>query len=192
VNKATTTTALTSSPNPSTGGQTVTFTATVTPSGGPAPTGTVTFKSNGTSIGSANLSSGVGTLKYAGLPAGTLSITATYNGSTDDAGSTSSPLSQVVNLEPTTSTLTTSPNPSTSGETVTETCTVTTGNGSTPVGTAAFYSGSTLLGNVNLNSSAVATFSHAFTTGTYSLTCKYGATTRWGASTSNTVTQTVN
>src|SRR6185369_15784029 len=47
VNKASTTTALGSSANPSTFGQSVTFTATVT---GQSPTGTVTFKDGATAI----------------------------------------------------------------------------------------------------------------------------------------------
>ena len=53
-----------------------------------------------------------------------------------------------------------------------------------------FYGGSTLLGNATL-SSGVATLSHAFTTGTYSLTAKYGGSNYKSGSTSNVVTQTV-
>ena len=43
-------TSVTSSPNPSTSGEAVTITATVSPAGPPAPTGTVSFTSNGTAI----------------------------------------------------------------------------------------------------------------------------------------------
>ncbi len=50
-----TTTALTSAPNPSDLGQSVTMTATVTAQDGSNPTGTVAFTSNGASIGSATL-----------------------------------------------------------------------------------------------------------------------------------------
>src|SRR5439155_24641542 len=48
VNKANSTTTLTSSLNPSTFGQSVTFTATVTGGGSPAAAGTVTFIEGGT------------------------------------------------------------------------------------------------------------------------------------------------
>ena len=58
INKAGPTVALTSSQNPSVFGQSVTFTATVSATGG-TPTGTVTFLDGGTSIGTATLSAGV-------------------------------------------------------------------------------------------------------------------------------------
>jgi hypothetical protein len=59
VNKANTTTTLTGSPNPSNNGQTVTFTATISPAG----TGTVQFFKGGTPIGTVNVSSGKATLQ---------------------------------------------------------------------------------------------------------------------------------
>jgi hypothetical protein len=191
VNKAITTTSLTSNLNPSSRGQTVTFTVAVTASGGGTPTGSVTFYNGTAAIGVLNLDAGVVALKYASLAAGTHSITATYNGSATDATSTSPAVSQVVNYDTTTTALTTSPNPSTSGQSVTMTATVTPGNGVAAAGEVSFYSGSTLLGNVSL-SGGVATLSHAFTTGTYSLTAKYDGSLYKSGSTSNTVTQTVN
>jgi hypothetical protein len=93
-----TTTALASSLNPSNSGQSVTFTATVT-SGGfkDIPAGTVTFWDGTANIGNSNLSSsGVATLTISTLLAGTHSITASYEGSTDFASSTSPVLSQTV------------------------------------------------------------------------------------------------
>jgi len=96
VNLYTTTTALTSSPNPSTHGQAVTFTATVT-SAGPTPTGKVAFKDGTTGIGSAILSGGVATLTKASLAVGTHPITAEYLGDSSSAKSTSAVLNQVVN-----------------------------------------------------------------------------------------------
>jgi subtilase family serine protease len=100
-----TTTALTSAPNPSNLGQSVTFTATVTTSGTSTPTGTVTFKNGTTTIGTGTLgcvcdgviNSATTSISTSTLPAGTLSITAVYNGDSNNAGSTSSALSQVVN-----------------------------------------------------------------------------------------------
>lgn len=87
--KATTTTAVTSSVNPSDFGQSVTFTATVT-SGAGIPTGSVQFKDNGTNLGTAvtlNVS-GVTTLNTPALTVGTHTITAEYSGATTFAAST--------------------------------------------------------------------------------------------------------
>src|ERR1019366_262367 len=82
-----TTTVLMSAPNPSTLGQAVTMTATVAAQDHSLPTGTVKFQSNGVDIGSASLNgSGVAVLIYAGLSAGTDSLTAIYQGSGDAGG----------------------------------------------------------------------------------------------------------
>jgi hypothetical protein len=91
-----TTTALTSSPNPSTSGQAVTFTATVS-SAGPMPTGKVVFKDGSKSIGSATLNGGVATMVDSKLSVGTHVITAIYDGDSESGKSTSQPLNQVVN-----------------------------------------------------------------------------------------------
>jgi Bacterial Ig-like domain (group 3)/FG-GAP-like repeat len=94
--KATATT-LVSSPNPSSFGQVVTFTATVTPHLGGTPTGTVTFFNGSTSLGTSNLNgNGVATFQTSTLPVGAQSISATYNGDANFAPSTSQPLSQIV------------------------------------------------------------------------------------------------
>ena len=79
--KAATTTAVTSSVNPSSVGQSVTFTATVTSSAG-TPTGTVQFKDNGVNLGSPVTlnGSGVAQLTTATLAAGGHPITADYSG----------------------------------------------------------------------------------------------------------------
>jgi hypothetical protein len=91
-----TTTALTSSLNPSPYGQPVTFTATVTPSGPYAPTGKVKFWDGTTGVGTATLSGGVAKLTKSKLAVGTHSITAEYLGDADNAKSTSPVLDQVV------------------------------------------------------------------------------------------------
>ena len=74
-------------------GNSVTFTATVTPSAGIAtPTGNVSFFNNGssTALGTTTLSSGVATFATTSLPAGTNSVTATYAGDGNNASSSSS------------------------------------------------------------------------------------------------------
>jgi len=91
----TTTTSLSSSPNPSQFGQAVTFTATLT-SAGPQPTGKVKFLDGTLAIGSATLSGGVAKLTKSTLAVGTHPITAQYLGDAVSDKSTSSILNQVV------------------------------------------------------------------------------------------------
>jgi len=91
--KINTITTLTSSPNPSNNGQTVTFTATVSPS---AASGTVQFFDGATSLGTSNLVSGAATLQTSNLSPGKHSITAQYGGDSTNNGSTSAVLSQNV------------------------------------------------------------------------------------------------
>jgi hypothetical protein len=90
VNKASTTTALTSDPNPSGVGHAVTFTATVS-SGTATPTGTVKFNRGGTLLGTATLSGGgVATFTTNSLPPGSDKITATYTATPNFTGSSAS------------------------------------------------------------------------------------------------------
>jgi hypothetical protein len=96
VNKYPTTTALSSSVNPSNYGQAVTFKATVTPSGPYPPTGKVKFFDGIVGIGSATLNGGVAKLTKSTLAVGTHPITAEYLGDAYNAKSTSPVLNQVV------------------------------------------------------------------------------------------------
>jgi hypothetical protein len=94
---STTTTSLASSPNPSTFGQAVVLTATVTPQAKGQPTGTVSFADGTTSLGSSTLSgNGTATLSMTTLAAGTHTIKASYSGDSKFSASTSQPLSQLV------------------------------------------------------------------------------------------------
>ena len=95
-------TSVTSSPNPSMFGDVVTITATVSPSGPPAPTGTANFTSNGTAISgctAVGLSSGMAVCNTTSLAVGTDALVATYSGDNNYAGS-SGMLSQIVNPVP--------------------------------------------------------------------------------------------
>lgn len=96
VEKASTTTALVSSPNPSNSGQPVMFTASVAPEYSGTVTGKVAFYNGSAKQATVALSNGVAIFTTATLPVGTDSITATYNGSTLFTNSTSAPLSQTV------------------------------------------------------------------------------------------------
>jgi uncharacterized repeat protein (TIGR03803 family) len=92
----TTATTLTSSPNPSSLNQQVTFTATVTSIYGGTPTGSVTFSNGSTTLGTAALSAGTATLSTAALPVGFNLISAVYSGDSNYSGSSSNILSQNV------------------------------------------------------------------------------------------------
>jgi hypothetical protein len=96
VSKATTTTTLASSLNPSKVGQSVTFTATVTPEFSGTVTGNVTFYDGTTLLKTVTLSGGSAKFTTAKLTSGVHSIKATYNGSTSFTGSSAS-LTQTVN-----------------------------------------------------------------------------------------------
>ncbi len=100
VNAATiaTTTTLTSSPNPATAGQPVTFTVTVAPAPTGMPLGTVNFLNGATLLGMATLNgAGVAIFTTSTLPSGTDVITAVFSGNAGSAGSTSAPVSLVIN-----------------------------------------------------------------------------------------------
>lgn len=75
-----TTMALTSTPNPSSLGQAVTFTATVSASSG-TPAGKVVFKDGTTILGTGTLTDGVATFVTSSLTTGSHKITARYDGS---------------------------------------------------------------------------------------------------------------
>jgi uncharacterized repeat protein (TIGR01451 family) len=87
--KAATTTAVTSSLNPSNLNQSVTFTATVTSTAG-TPTGAVQFKDGGTNLGAPQAlnGGGVATLSTSSLVSGVHTITADYSGDSNFLTST--------------------------------------------------------------------------------------------------------
>jgi uncharacterized protein (TIGR03437 family) len=159
VNAAATTTALTSSPTIVTKGQSVTFTASVSvvAPGAGAPTGTVQFKEGAATLGTANLNSNLqSTFTTASLSAGTHAITAAYSGDANFNGSTSSPLSEVVNKAPTATTLAPFAGPVLAGECITLSASTVTSSGGTPTGTVTFRSDATILRAAPLNASASA------------------------------------
>ena len=128
VNADTTTTSLVSSASTSVRFQPVTFTALVTADypGGGTPTGTVTFMDGATTLGTSTLDgTGTAALTIDNLPVGDhTAITAIYSGDPNFSGGTSPAIDQVVNLDNTTIVLTSSPDPSTYGQSITFTVTV--------------------------------------------------------------------
>jgi hypothetical protein len=182
VAKATPVVTLVSSVNPSTPGQSVTFTATL-PSG---VTGTVTFTSGATTLGTSTLAGGTATATTTSLPAGNDVITATYNGDASNNSATTT-LTQVVAKNPTTVTVTTS-GPSTYGDPVTITVTVPPGT----TGTVTITSGGNPVGTGTINPATGTTTVTTSTlpVGTDPITATYGGDTNNGPGT-GTTTQVV-
>ncbi|GEM_PF-3433909 len=194
-----TSTVLTSSANPSTALQQVTFTATVTPSGSPPgpTTGAVTFKDGSSTIwcesGSGAFNGSTATCKYTMSTFGTHPITAVFTNSDGNfAGSTSNTVNQGVNAIATASSLASSLNPSLYGQSVTFTDTVTSSNG-IPAGAVTFYDGAAVVSTSSLNGLGKATFtSSTLTVGTHNIRAVYAGNATYGSSTSNTIAQVVN
>src|SRR5262249_34942576 len=138
-----TSTALTTSPNPSVFGQTVTLSATVSNllSGGPTPTGTVMFVVDaGSQTLTANVNgSGVASVLTNALPVGAHTIVANYLPANGNFAASSDTRSQTV-LTPSVTVVSSSLNPSVFGQSVTFTATVSpaTGFSGTPTGSVTF------------------------------------------------------
>jgi len=98
VTKASTATTVVSSADPVRAGHKVTFTATVAAvaPGSGTPSGTVLFYDGSVQIGSASLSGGKANLTLSSLTAGVHSISVSYAGSANYAGSVSAAVSQTV------------------------------------------------------------------------------------------------
>ena len=190
-----TSTSLVSSANPSVFGQSVMFTATVSANvpGNGTPTGTVTFMDGSTKLATVALGGGSAIYTTAKLATGSHAIAVTYNGSNSFSASSES-LNQTVNQDATAAVVTSSLNPSTSGQKVTFTATLTAAvpGAGTPTGTVMFYDGATPIGSGML-SGGKATFStKTLGVGSHSITVVYGGDANFLTSTSGVLTQTVN
>ena len=192
---------LTSSANPITAGQLVTFTVTITPT---TATGSVTIFDSFTSSflicvtnTDCTLNNGVATLTTSALGAGTHPLQAFYGGDANNAASQSNILREVVNpaTAPTTTTLTVSPITSTSGQTVTLTAAVapvsSVTSGALPNGTITFLDGTTTLGTGTLVNGTATFTTSTLASGTHSLTASYSGDSNFAPSTSTAVTVTV-
>jgi hypothetical protein len=187
-------TTLTSSANPSTPGQSITLTASVTGTG-TGLNGNVTFKDGSTTLATVALNSRVATYTTSSLSTGTHSLTAVYAGNSLYSSSTSAVLSQVVNSggsSPASSStaLTSSLTPSVAGESVRFVATVTS-SASNITGTITFKDGSTTLGTGTITGGTASYSTTALTAGTHSITAVYGGDSAHSGSTSAAVSQSV-
>jgi hypothetical protein len=186
-----TTTSLQSSPNPGTSRQAVTVTATVSSNSG-TPSGTVAFNEGSTVLGTGTLSGGLAAMSISTLTVGSHSIIAVYGGDSIYQGSTSSALTQTVNTATTATVLQSSSNPSTVGQPVTLTATVSSIGGGAPSGTVAFQEGSTVLGTSTLSDGAATYSATSLRVGDNTITAVYSGDANFQASISPALTQTIN
>lgn len=171
-----------SSLNPSTYLQNVTFTATVAT----GDTGSVTFMDGATSLGNTALSGTTAALSLSTLTAGSHNITGVYSGDGTHSTATSPILAQVVNKVTTTVTVATTGS-STYGDSVTITATVTAG----ATGTVTFTSGGATLGSATANGSGIASITTtALPAGGDTITANYPGDNNYTAGSGST-TQTV-
>ena len=191
--KAASSTSVSSSVNPSSFHQSVTFKGSVKSATGGVPTGTITFKNGTTLLGSATLTAGVGSLTISSLAVGTRTISASYGGNADYEASTSAALTQTVHKATSKTAVGSSRNPSTTGQSVTFTATVSPAFGGDPTGPVTFKNGSVVLGTGPVNAT---THKATFTTtklakGTHSITADYAGNADFAASSSAAIKQVV-
>jgi sugar lactone lactonase YvrE len=167
----TTTVSLTTSVNPVNVNANTLLTAAVKSTGTVAATGTVTFKSNGVTIGTGTVNGGVATLAASFPAPGTYTLTAVYSGDANNQPATSAPIQQTV-LGLVTVSLTSSVNPILLDNPTILTATLVS-TGTTPTGTISFFDGNTPIGTgaiVNGMVSISASFVYA---GPHTLTAAY-------------------
>lgn len=203
VAKQATTTAVSSSFNPSYPGNPVTFTATITSSlGGPIPNGElVTFYDGSTVIGSCGTNNAAAQLTISSLAVGGHSITASYPGDASSLSSTSAALTETIAKVSSTTTVSSNWNPSVVGGGVAFTAIISSQPGVTiPDGeTVTFYDGGTVIGTGTTgyvgNGYNSATGAQLTTTalalGSHTITATYAGDAGIMASTSSALTQTV-
>ncbi len=184
---------LVSDNNPSTYGELVTFTATVSP----APSdGTVSFFDDDTQLATSAVdpANGEAVFSTSALAVGTHSMTAEYSGNEDYEGSTSNTVSQVVDPIGTTTTLASDKSTAAYHEPVTFTATVTETNGGDPVttGTMTFKDGTTEIGTGAVGDSGEAFLTTSdLSIGEHSVTAAYTSDGPYDTSTSSPISVTV-
>jgi uncharacterized repeat protein (TIGR03803 family) len=184
-------TTVVSSSSPSFVNHDVTFTATVTAAQGTVPDGDpVEFFAGYEPLGVMPITGGIAQIDTQYLDPGNNWITAQYAGDRSFASSSGKTL-QVVYKEPTVTTLTSYPDPSSHGQAVTFTATVTTLFSDPPSGLVRFWDGKKSIAGVYLYGQ-VATFTTSnLAVGTHPITAQFVGTYWLDTSTSPVVTQVV-
>jgi Bacterial Ig-like domain (group 3)/Right handed beta helix region len=194
VNKYSVALTLTSSPNPSRLGQTVTFKLNISAADG-LPPGAIVLTDQSTNTTLATLTpdaNGNSTYATSTLTLGDHVINASYAGDSLHYSANAQLTQTVVDGAATTTSLASSLNPSTSGQSVTFTATVTANAGSgTPVGAVTFLDGAKSLATVTLQNGVAAYSTSSLSVGTHSIAANYSNSTNWKGS-SASLSQVVN
>ena len=201
VSQASSSTTVSSAPDPAMTGEPVTFLATVTSAeaGAGTPTGSVVFDfGDGTEALRAPVVDGTATTvhAYTGTSGSPYAVTATYDGDASFTGSAGTD-TQTVHPAVTSTTLFSSPDPSVAGQPVTLTATVAAVSPATgaPTGTVTFDFGDGTPAVTTIAVAGLATVTHAYTatgSGPYALTATYSGDADFSPSagaTSQTVLQ---
>ena len=180
VGKANTTVAVNSSLNPTAAGQSVTFSATVSPA---LATGSMQFLDGATVLGVVAISGGEARLTTAALGVGSRTITVVYSGDGSYNGASSGLLQTVTSA---TSVSLSAPNRSvTFGQTVQLTASL---SPSIPTGTVQFLDGAVVLATVAVSGGTASLSVSTLTAGTHSLRAVYNGDSNVGAGTSPVLT----
>jgi hypothetical protein len=150
----------------------------------------VAFADGQTALASVPLSGGIASYTTSALSGGQHLISGTYSGDGTFATSAGS-VKQKVNGYPTSTTLTSSPNPSSYQGTVTFTATVTSG-GPTPTGKVKFVDGTNVIGTKTLNGGVATLKTSKLAVGSHSITADYKGDSSSEASVSPVLIQVVN
>ena len=178
----TSTTALATSLATATPGAAITLTASVF---GTNPTGSVSFAANGNALGTEAVVNGIATLPTSFANTGSYSVTATYQGDSNNTASTSAAVGITITAGTSATTLQASPSAGNVNGQITLKASVT---GDSPTGSVSFVAGTTSLGTATLTN-GVATLQTSFATaGSYTVTATYKGDQNNSASTSSGVT----
>ncbi len=192
-----TSTALQSSEDPAKLGDSLTFTATVSPeSGNVTPTGTVQFSIDGSPFGnSVSLTDGIATITTTSLAVGSHTVTTAYTSDNGLFNPSSATLSggQVVNKADVTVGLTVDHSTSTVGQTVTFTVTLEalTSGLATPTGTVTLSEGATNLGSATLSNGQATIMTAALPVGDDAITASYSGDGDFNQNTSAAIADTI-
>jgi sugar lactone lactonase YvrE len=199
---------ISTSASPSPAGVSITLSASIATvtanSGNGAIGGTVAFKSGANTLGVANINtitatanSATASMSVSNLPVGTQSIVGVYSGNSSYAGSTSAPITQVIQLATSHVVLASNASPSIADTPVTLTATLNS-SGTLPTGTVAFSdngpSGNVSLGSATINAQGVATLNapaHFWLVGTHQITAVYAGDASNSGSNSTPFTETI-
>jgi hypothetical protein len=183
--QAPTTLSLTSPGAASTWGQPVTFTASAAPS---AATGTVQFTDGPAAIGAATIANGVASLTMPSLSVGNHAILASYNGDGVYLATSSTVWVQTVNTAPSSVAVSSSLNPSTAGQLIFLSATV---SPTAATGSVQFLDGATVVGVSNVVNGTASLMNLTLAAGSRSITAQYSGDGNYAGSTSAAMTQTV-